>query len=477
MTSVGASLGAGNRRLTFVVLSLAVTAFLLIQVMVLPVLANIESAFHTSESVVTWTLTGYLLSASVFTPIMGRIGDAYGKRRLLVISLACLAIGSVVAASAATISVLIVGRVLQGVGGGILPLSFGIVRDTLPPELVAHSIAALTTVSALGTSIGTIIAGPIVTYLGLSWLFWVPAILTGAAAVAAEFLIPESPVRASRGISVLPGILLSGWLVAFLLALSQAPEWGWASARVLGLTAAAAVLAYAWVRAELHARTPLVDMRMMRIPAVWSANLTALLLGLAFYASIGFIPRLLEAPTSTGYGLGVSITQASLITLPFGVVVFVIGQFTTPLTHRFGARPLIVIGSMLAGLAMLLVALAHGHVWEMVAWNALLGLALGVSFPSLAAMVVAAVPPEQTGVASGMNANIRTVGGSIGSALMATILLEVSGERGWVIGFVVLGAGFVASAGAGLLIPAGGRPARAPGEVNAALPVVPGGPA
>ena len=124
-------------RLTFLVLCVGVASFSLLQSMVNPVLPTIQAALHTDQATVTWVLTAYLVSASIFTPIIGRVGDKVGKERMLVVALGALAVGSLLAAVAGTIGVLIVARVIQGIGGGVLPLTFGIIRDEFPREKVA----------------------------------------------------------------------------------------------------------------------------------------------------------------------------------------------------------------------------------------------------------------------------------------------------------------------------------------------------
>ena len=124
-------------RLTFLVLCVGVASFSLLQSMVNPVLPTIQAALDTDQATVTWVLTAYLVSASIFTPIIGRVGDKVGKERMLVVALAALAAGSLLAAVASSIGVLIAARVIQGVGGGVLPLTFGIIRDEFPRDKVA----------------------------------------------------------------------------------------------------------------------------------------------------------------------------------------------------------------------------------------------------------------------------------------------------------------------------------------------------
>jgi EmrB/QacA subfamily drug resistance transporter len=473
---MGRARGQGNYRVTFAVLSAAVGAYALLQSLVVPVLTTLQAELHTTQDAVTWVLTAYLLSASIFTPILGRVGDMIGKERVFVVTLVALAAGSVMAALAPSIGIMIIARVIQGIGGGMVPVAFGIIRDEFPQEKVVGAVGSLASLTAVGAGLGIVLAGPIVNALGWRWLFWLPMIATIAAAIAALVFIPESPVRSPGRISWLPAILLSAWLVAVLVALSEGPAWGWGSARVIGLLVAGVVICAAWIFSELRATTPLIDMVMMRRPAVWTNNLVSLLLGLGMYAMFAFLPQFLQTPPSAGYGFGVSITKSGLMLLPSSVTMFVTGQFAGRLTAWLGGKALVVAGCLIGGVSMGILAFAHHHVWEILVSNALLGIGFGLAFSAMSALIVAAVPPSQTGVASGMNANIRTIGGSVGSAAMASIVtsqLMASGlpkESGYTTGFAVMTAGLILAAAAGLLIPAARRP-----RASAEAPVVSSG--
>jgi EmrB/QacA subfamily drug resistance transporter len=450
-------------QVTFAVLAISVSAFALLQSLVVPVLAEIQVDLHTSQTTVTWVLTAYLLSASVCTPIVGRIGDKVGKERLLVVALVALSVGSLMAALSTSIGLMIVGRVIQGVGGGVLPLSFGIIRDEFPQKKVPGAVAAVASLSAVGAGLGLVLAGPIVSAFDYHWLFWFPMIVTAAAALGAVAFVPESPVRTPGKISVLPAVLLSAWLVALLLALSQGSQWGWDSLAVIGLLAASVVLAAVWVWVENRSVSPLIDMRMMRLPAVWTTNVVALLVGFAMYASFAFLPQLSQTPSATGYGFGASVTESGLILLPSSVTMFLAGMYSARAARRIGPKAVVVAGSLIVAVAMGLVAFVHAHPWELVVANGVMGVGVGLIFACLSNLIVAAVPAEQTGVASGMNANIRTVGGSIGAAVMATIVTAsvfpdgLPHESGYTRGFAMLMVVMVLCAAVALKIPSVGR--------------------
>ena len=454
-------------QVTFGILVIGIGAFALLQSMVIPVLSTVQAELHTSQSAVTWVLTAYLLSASVMTPILGRVGDIYGKKWVFVATLVALAVGSVLAAVAPNLAVMIVARVIQGLAGGMLPLGFGIIRDEFPADKVAGAVGILAALTAVGGSLGIVLAGPIVNALNWRWLFWLPGIVTVIAAVGAVLFVPQSPIRSPGTISWLPAVLLSGWLVLLLVPLSEASDWGWGSPAVIGLLAAAVLLAAAWVWSELRAATPLIDMKMMRLPAVWTNNLVALLIGVGLYAMFAFLPEFVQTPSAAGYGFGASITRSGLMLLPSGVTMFAAGLFAGSLTRRLGGKVLVVAGCLIGCVAMAMFAFAHSQRVGDLRRHRHPGHRLRAGLlGDVGAIVVSAVPAEQTGVATGMNANIRTIGGSIGAAVMASIVtakLEPSGlptGSGYTTGFAVMAAVLVVAALAGAADPVAAAAAR-----------------
>ena len=243
-------------RVTFAVLLLGTVAYALLQSLVLPVLPTIQHELHTSESTVTWVLTAYLLSASIATPILGRLGDMAGKERMLVATLSALALGSVLAGLSNSIGLLIVARSIQGIGGAVLPLAFGIIRDEFPSIKVAGGVGIVAAMAAVGGGAGIVLAGPIVDHLNFHWLFWIPLIICAVAVVYAKLFVPESPVRTPGRVSWLAALLLSGWLVALLVAVSEAPTWGWGSSKVIALMGLAVVLIFVWIAVEVRSQAP-----------------------------------------------------------------------------------------------------------------------------------------------------------------------------------------------------------------------------
>ncbi|CAL9354071.1 Multidrug resistance protein 3 [Streptomyces sp. enrichment culture] len=431
----------------------------MLQSLISPVLPTIQTDLGTNRSAVTWVLTAWLISASVATPLLGRAGDVLGRRRALLIALAAVAVGSAGAAMAPNVGILIAARVLQGLGGAVFPLSFGIVRDEFPPGRVASGIGGLSAVLAAGGGVGLVLAGPVVEHLGWRWLFWIPLLTVSCAAVLVRILIPESPARESTRIDWRAGLLLSGWLVALLLPLSQAADWGWTSGRVLGLFAAAAVLLAGWVRVEWRSVEPLVDMRMMRLPTVWTTNAVGLLFGAGMFAITAFLPQFLQVPPSAGYGFGASVTEAGLLSLPMLMAMALGGFLSGPLMSRVSAKAQLVTSSALGALACTAFAAWHGQPWQLAAAGGVFGVGLGLAYASMSNIIVRNVPAGQTGIATGMNANIRNIGGAIGTAISGTLVTSrplaggIPREAGFTAAFALLALTSLLTVGLAFLVP------------------------
>src|SRR5215831_3121521 len=450
--------------LTFAILAIAGIAFALLQSLVAPALRTIQTDLHTTTTAVAWVFTGYLLAASVATPIVGRLGDMFGKKRMLVVTLAIVAAGTLVAALATSIGVLILGRVIQGAGGAIFPLSFAIIRDEFPRERIPTGIALISALLGVGGGLGIILAGPITEHLSYHWLFWLPLIAVVVAGIAAHVVIPESPIRAPGRIDWVGAGLLTGWLVALLIGVSEAPTWGWGSAQVLGLFAVAAVLLVLWVRFEDRVEGPLVDMRMMRLNAVWTTNLTALLLGAGMYSSFVLIPEFVELPASGGVGFGSSVTQAGVFLLPATLGMLFVGPLSGHLAASYGAKVPLVLGCFLTAFSYTWLAAEHGSSWDVYLSTALMGAGIGFAFGAMANLIVAAVRPDETGVATGMNTIVRTIGGSLGSQISASVV-AASTDRAFTIAFAISAGAVLVSFLVSLAVPGRGR-VGAPGLVR-----------
>ncbi len=440
------------------VLSLSGLAYSLAQTMLIPALGNLKETLHTDATGVAWTLTGFLLSAAIATPVFGRLGDMFGKRRMLVISLGFFAAGSVVSALGTSLEVVVAGRVLQGLGGGLFPLCFGIIRDEFPRDRVASSIGLISSILGIGGGVGLILGGVIADQASYHVLFWVGAGMATLALIATQLFIPESPVRTPGRIDVRGAVVLAVGLVGPLLGISQASKWGWGDPRVLGLIAFGIVVLIGWYRLEERTESPLANVRTLMMPSVAMTNLATVFVGFGMFGSFLLIPQLAEAPVSTGFGFGLGATGAGLLMLPGSVAMLFTGPVSGNLGNRLGSRIPLAIGGGVTAAGLLLLSLLHGSQAEVVVGSLLLSIGVGFAFAAMPNLIVEAVPREQTGEATGFNTLLRNVGASLGSQVSAAILAGSAAgsgptEAGYTTAFMVCALIAIAAGVIAFLIP------------------------
>lgn len=450
-----------NHSLVFLVLAVGAASFSMLQSLLAPVLPTLQRDLGTSAGAVTWVLIAWLISAAITTPILGKMGDNLGKVNALSIALIAIGIGSFVAAIAPNIEMVVLGRLIQGFGGAVFPLSFGIIRDDFPSERVAPAVGSLSAVISVGGGAGMLFAGPVVELLGWRWLFWLPMIIVGVAALMVRRIIPESGVRPGGEINWHAAALLAGCLTALLLPLTQGPAWGWSSPAVLGLLGAAAVLGATWVTVEVRSTNPLIDMQMMRLPVIWRGNLLALLMGACGFAFWVSVPQLIQTPRATGYGLGAGVNEAAWIMLPYLLAMALGGFLSGRLAAWLTFKSQLSIAGVLVASAFMGLAFRHAALSQLSVSSAILGFGTGLAYAGITSILVRSVLSTQTGTAIGVNTNIRTIGGALGTAAMAAVLTssnDVGGypsEGAYVVGFLVFATIAFAAALVARLTPVG----------------------
>ncbi len=435
-----------HHHVTLAFLALAGLAYALQQTMIVPALPSLQHDLHTTTAWATWLLTAFLLVSAVATPVLGKLGDQYGKERFLLISLAIFLIGCVAAIFAWNIWSLIVFRAIQGFGGAVFPLSFAIVFDEFPPEKVASGVGMVSAILGVGGGLGLVLSGALVEYANWRWLFIVGAIFVAIATVGVWRYVPESPVKTPSKLDPLGATLLSALLVAFLLALTEGPSWGWGSVRVVGLFVATAVLSFAWVQTELRVASPMVEIRMMTERTVLFTNLTAIFTGFAMFGAFVLLPAFMQTKQggAVHYGFGLSPTQVGLYLLPGGILGFVAGPAAGGLGTRYGSRLPLVLGMILAAIGIAVLALFHAHPIEVSLGMVFIGIGVPFAFAAMAKLIVDAVRPSETGVATGMNTVMRTIGavigGQVGAAIVSADTLphtSIPAESAYVVAFWV----------------------------------------
>jgi len=428
--------------LTLAILTMAGTAYALQQTMVFPALSTFEKHFNTTPAWATWVLTAFLLTASVATPLLGKLGDQYGKERMLIVALSIFMVGTVGGAFAWNIGSLIGFRALSGAGGAVFPLSFGIIRDEFPADKVKVGIGLLSAVFGVGGGLGIFFSGVIVEYLSWRWLFIAGAIPVGAAILLVHRYVPESPVKSETRVDVPGALLLAGSLTSLLVALTEGESWGWTSAAFLGLMLTSAVLLATWILTELRVAEPMVDMRMMSKRPVLLTNTTALIAGFAMFGTFVLVPQFVSTPESAGYGFGASPIVSGLYLVPASLTMLFAGPVAGILGRRFGSKWPLALGMGLVALASLGLATRHDVPLDVVVSMVLLGAGVAAAFAAMAALITESVRPTETGVATGMNTVMRTVGGVIGGQIGAALLTSYAvgdgglpGEEAYTIAF------------------------------------------
>jgi MFS family permease len=440
------------------VLVLAAISFSLAQTLVIPALPALARDTHASPAAASWVLTAFLLSASVATPIVGKLGDLFGKGRVLTGVMLGFALGSVVCALAHSIGLIIAGRAIQGVAGGVFPLSFGVIRDTFPRGKVVAGIGMLSASFGIGGGIGLPLAGIVVDNLDTSWLFWI-SLGSLPVAFAVHKLVPPSPRVERTRVDWLGAVVLSLALVAILLAVTEGGDWGWGSGRTLGLLGGGIVLLAVWLRIEDTREDPLIELGVLRGRVVAGTNAAAFLVGFAMFSSFLLIPEFAQTPVAAGYGFGMSVTASGFLMAPAAAAQLLAGPITGPLAARVGLRLLLTIGALCAGSAFVVMALAHAHPWEFVIGGSLLGAGITFSLSAMANLIVESVPQSEVGIATGINTIMRTVGGAFGAAGGTAILAAhraadgVPTEQGYRVAFLASAAGGLLAIGAALAIP------------------------
>ncbi|MGW0942490.1 MFS transporter [Streptomyces sp. NPDC002623] len=414
------------------VLAFAGIVVAVMQTLLVPVIKDLPQLLGTEPSNATWVLTSTLLSGAVATPIMGRLGDLYGKRRLLILSLAVMVVGALVSALTSDLLTMIVGRTLQGFAMGAIPLGIGLMRDMLPREKLGSAMALMSSSIGVGGGLALPAAALVAQHADWHALFYGAAGLGVLAIGLTLLVVPESPARAEGTFDVLGAIGLSIGLVLFLLPITKGSDWGWTSGTTLGLFAAAAVVLLLWGVMELRLKAPLVDLRTTARPAVLFTNLASIMVGVSFYVVSLVLPQLLQLPKSTGYGLGQSMVTAGLLVAPLGLTMMITAPVYAKLSAKYGPKVTLILG-------MLIIAIGYGAglglmsaAWQSLVIAVVLGAGIGLAYSSLPALIVGAVPASETGAANGLNTLMRSIGTSVSSAVIGMVLANTANNVGGV---------------------------------------------
>ncbi|MFE6027458.1 MFS transporter [Streptomyces niveus] len=412
-------------------LALAGTTAAIMQTLVTPLIADLPKILNTSASNATWVITTTLLVAAVCVPVVGRLGDLVGKRTMLLVCSVPLIAGSVVCALSSSVIPMIIGRGLQGMGMGMVPLGIALLRDVVPTEKLSSSIALVSASMGIGGGLGLPIAAAVAQYANWRVLFWGSAVLATIIGALIWFLIPSVPASAKGQRFDAPGaISLGAGLVSLLLAISKGADWGWGSGTTLGLFAAAVVLLVGWGTWELRTKDPLVDLRTTARPRVLLTNIASIFVGFAMYASMLVAPQLLQFPEATGYGLGQSILAAGLWMAPGGLMMMVVSPIGGKLTNVYGPKVTLLGGVLVIAAGYGLSLALMGSAWGIMVSIMVISSGVGLAYGSMPALIMSSVPLSETAAANSFNTLMRSLGTSIGAAVIGLVLSQMTTEIG-----------------------------------------------
>lgn len=425
-TPSGTTPGPARSRLVVPVLAFCGMVVAVMQTLVVPLLPHVPALTGASAGAAGWLVTITLLTGAVFTPVLGRVGDMYGKRRVLLASLGVLTLGSVLCAVSSDIGVLITGRGLQGTALAVIPLGISIIRDELPAARILPSIALMSSTLGIGAAIGVPLAAVVTEKFDWHTMFWASAALGLIDLLLVLWIVPESAVR-SPGRFDVPGTLgLTALLVGVLLAITQGSAWGWTSPRTLGLLGASVAVGLLWGWYELRTSSPIMDLRVSARPAVLLANIAALLIGFSFYANSLVTAQLVQEPTSTGYGLGASLVVSGLCLLPGGLSMVALSPLSARISATYGPRTALALGALVMTLGYVVRVFTSHSLWLIVAGATVVSCGTALAYSALPALVMRAVPVGETASANGLNTLMRSVGQACCSAVVTAVLAHLT---------------------------------------------------
>ncbi|GAA4377695.1 MFS transporter [Paeniglutamicibacter cryotolerans] len=385
---------------------------------------SIATEMHVSVSTAQWMLTLNLLVGAIATPVMGRLSDGRHKKRLLMWSLVIILIGSIIAAMAPNFTIFLIGRALQGLTYGIVPVTISLARRYVAADKVQFSISSLSVTVSTGIGVGYPLTGILAGLFDFRFAFWFAALFVVSALIVVARIVPDGPDEqgSSDPFDYVGAGSLGLGLGVLLLAVSEGPNWGWGSTLTIGAFILAALVLALWVRGALRKQYPLVNLRVFRNAEVLLANATAIGLGAALYIGFSMASLVAQAPTSTGYGIALPVFWAGFVMLPLSVGSFAANRLVRRLAHRIGLATLLPIGAGIVMVSGTMLWFAHTRLWEVLLGMLLFGLGMGASYAAMPALIARSVATEELGSSVSFNQVLRTVGSSFGTAVSAAVL-------------------------------------------------------
>ncbi|WP_367948867.1 MFS transporter [Microbacterium sp. NC79] len=428
-----------------------------------PALSEVSAALGVSVSDGSWLVTVTLLTGVVGTPILSRMADMYGKRRMLIVAIGLLILGSLIAAIGLDFVSVLVGRGLQGFASSIIPIGISLLRDQVPAARANSAVALMSSTLGMGSAVGLLISGPLLQAFGVASLFWFSVIAGTIAIVCVLAFVRESPGRTGGQFDIVGALILAGALTCILLVISKGFSWGWTSTLtvILGIVGVGAI--GVWVPQQLRNKNALVDLRVSFRRPVWQTNVASFFVGMGMFGNHLLTVHEAQAPVESAGGLGMSPTLAGLMMVPAAIAMITIAPVAGRLMNRFGGRPLLAIGATIIALAFLFRLFAHGTIIALVVGATTVGIGTALSFAAMPVLIMSYVPREMAAAANGINSLIRTLAGAVATAGFALLLsahsvdsngIEFLDRTGLSFAFIAIGLSCVFALILSLMLPA-----------------------
>lgn len=426
-TSRGGDAGRTEQNGLIAVLGFGGVVVSLSQTLVIPLLGRLPAILDTSATNAAWVVTVTLLAGAVAGPVMGRLGDLYPKRHVLIGCTAVMVVGSILCALATSLWPMLLGRALQGVGIGVIPIGIATMREVLPAARLGPSIALMSSSLGVGGALGLPAAAALAQYGSWQWMFWGSAAL--GLAIIAMMLVRIRVAPAAKPDGTLDLIGASGLavgLIALLLAVSKGADWGWVSALTLGLFGLAALALPAWGWWVLRHPSPVVDLRVAARRPVLMTNIASVLVGMGLYAQLLILPQILQLPVATGHGLGQSMVAMGLWIAPGGLAMMAVSPISGRLITTRGPKPTLILGSLVIAAGYASAQFLMGSTWGVMAAAALTSSGVGLAYGAMPALIMASVPHSEMGSANSFNTLMRSIGTTAAAAVLGVVLTQMS---------------------------------------------------
>lgn len=438
------------------------------QTAISPALPTVQQDLSASREWTVWLFSGYLIVGAVAPVFLGKLGDRMGRTQVYLGALVVFTLGSIATAVSPNIQMVVIFRMVQGVGGVVFPLSFAIATEVVPRHTVNTAIGVLTGGFGFGAVLGFPIGGLVAQYLSWRWIFGVGAVALALAIVLVWLVVPIVGRRVHRGLDTPGAALFGGAMAALIVGITEGPNSGWTGSLPLAMFALAVVLAVGWYVRETHTSEPLMDLQVLKSRGVFLTNMSSLLGGYAVFGVNILLPFLLqgagEPAAMTGFGLAAGPLLIGLVLLPRALGQALFSPLTGPLVRAFGYRGVFAGGMVLAVLAIFGLAFARSALWMVLVELAVLGIGFGLTISLSGSIVALAAGPAETGIATAINSVLRRAGGAVGAQVSIAIIAVVTvagggpSDTGFTVAFAVAaGVGALGAVCAALVVPRGRR--------------------